>query len=214
MYITRYTTNGDYVFASMIGSEGTFSTTTGTTLGLDASGNILAAGIFNSKVDVDPGAGTVEAGPTTGGNNILLVKLNAQGEYLGSGWIGGTGPMQAVTRNMHVDAQGNVSIAGVFSALGDFDPSDAFVTRSASSGNDIFLAKFTTSAPPSHYTTAKSGSWNDPATWIGGQVPPPGATVKLLHVVDVNGNITVKSLEASPGGGVNITTGANLTILQ
>jgi hypothetical protein len=213
MYIARYTTNGDYVFARMIGTEGSFSTTTGTTIGLDPGGNILAAGIFNTKVDLDPGAGTAEAEPTTGGNNILLVNLNAQGEYLGSGWIGGTTPMQAVTRGMHADAQGNVTLAGVFSTLGDFDPTGGIVTRSASSGNDIFIAKFTTASALSQYTTAQAGAWNDPATWVGGQVPPSGSAVKLLHTVEISGNIVVKSMDVTAGG-VNLAAGAILTVLQ
>jgi hypothetical protein len=212
MYVARYTNNGDYVFAKMIGSE--TNTTTGTTLGLDATGNIIAAGTFNGKVDLDPGEGIEEVTPTVGGTNVLLVKLDAQGTYLGGGRIGGTGPMQAVSRRLHADDQGNVTIAGVFSQLGDFDPTGGILTRSASNGNDIFLANFTTASAPSHYTTAKAGAWNDPATWIGGQVPPSGAAVKLLHVVSVSGNITVKSLEANPGGGVNLAAGANLVVQQ
>ena len=211
MYIARYSTTGDYVWAKMIGSTGT--NTTGTTLGLEGS-NVVVAGIFNGPNDMDPGDGTVMATPTAGGNNIFLVMLNTQGDYVSSGWLGGSGPMQAVTRGLHADAQGNLTMAGIFSNIGDFDPTPATLSQSGSNGNDIFLAKFTSSAAPSQYVTTQAGAWTDPATWIGGQVPPPGAAVKLLHVVQVTTNITVKSLEAASGGGVNVAGGASLTVLE
>jgi hypothetical protein len=212
MYVARYTTNGEYVFAKMIANTGT--NTTGTTLGLDAGGNIFLAGIFNGPTDLDPGPGTVIAEPTAGGFNILMIKLDAAGNYLGSGSFGGSGPMQPVTRQIYPDAQGNFMLAGFFSRLGDFDPTSGIVERSASNGNDIFMAKFSSATAPSVYITTKAGAWNDPATWMGGQVPPSGAAVQLLHTVDISGNIVVKTMEVKPGGGVNMATGTILTILQ
>jgi hypothetical protein len=211
MYVARYTTNGEYVFAKMIANTGT--NTTGTTLGLEAGGNIFLAGTFNGPADLDPGPETVMAQPTAGGTNILMVKLDATGNYQSGGWFGGSGPMQPVQRQVYPDALGNFTMAGIFSRLGDFDPTPGIVERSASNGNDIFLASFSNATVPSLYITTKAGEWNDPATWMGGQVPPSGAAVKLMHSVEISGNIVVKSMEVSAGG-VNLAAGAILTVLQ
>lgn len=40
------------------------------------------------------------------------------------------------------------------------------------------------------FTTQTDGEWNDPATWNGYQVPPPGARVVIKHNVSYNGAFT------------------------
>ncbi|GAB4395724.1 MAG: hypothetical protein OHK0053_05930 [Microscillaceae bacterium] len=59
--------------------------------------------------------------------------------------------------------------------------------------------------------TVQNGNWNNPATWQGGVVPGINAEVRLLHVVQLNVNVTTGNLTIETGGQL-ILVGGNLEV--
>ncbi len=63
------------------------------------------------------------------------------------------------------------------------------------------------------YYTVANGNWNDPATWLGGIVPPPDAAVFIRNNITVTTNATCYSMQVQqPGGVVNVNPGVTLTV--
>jgi hypothetical protein len=63
------------------------------------------------------------------------------------------------------------------------------------------------------YTTKANGNWNDPATWVGGLVPPNGADVIVQNIVTVTANVSCNSLTVEPpAGNLTVNTGVQLNV--
>jgi hypothetical protein len=88
-----------------------------------------------------------------------------------------------------------------------------------STGGDIFASKLLANGTlasnlPSGYISTANGNWNDPATWLGGVVPPVTAEVTVKHNVTVTTNTTCASVTLEPPGNLVIAPGIRLTITQ
>ncbi len=59
--------------------------------------------------------------------------------------------------------------------------------------------------------SAANGNWNNPATWVGGIVPPAGATVLVTHSVTVTADAACAALTVKPPG---VLTVNNAVILK
>jgi hypothetical protein len=79
---------------------------------------------------------------------------------------------------------------------------DAWILKLSAAGEGI----------PDYYFTSANGNWNNPATWVGNNVPPPGATVVIKHIVTGNVNINCQALKLEPGGQLNIQPGTSFII--
>lgn len=55
---------------------------------------------------------------------------------------------------------------------------------------------------PTAFTTAQSGNWNDPSTWVGGVVPLPGAniTIQSNHIISADVVVSVNNLTIAADG--------------
>ena len=94
----------DYLWAKSYGLAGSNNLVRG--LAADVSGNVLACGTINGKVD--PGKGVLT---TTGDQDVLVVKLDAQGNTLWQGQYGDAMNDQECD-GAGFDAQGNIYFAG------------------------------------------------------------------------------------------------------
>lgn len=106
----KLSSSGSYIWAKRWGGTGI---DVGSSIAVDPSGNVIAAGTFLSTVDFDPGAGTANLatnGTGTGGSDIFINKLDAAGDYVWARRIGGNGSDNG--RGVAVDAGGNVYITG------------------------------------------------------------------------------------------------------
>jgi hypothetical protein len=75
---------------------------------------------------------------------------------------------------------------------------------------DISNSNFTIAGP---YITKANGTWNNPATWLGGVVPTAGVDVVVQHVVVVTANAGCYSLTIQPAAGnLTVNTGVLLNI--
>ncbi|OGS78818.1 MAG: hypothetical protein A3D31_02255 [Candidatus Fluviicola riflensis] len=80
----------------------------------DVDGNIYLAGNFWGEIDVDPGNGVYEITPTEGFDDLFVLKLNSNGEFV---WVKTFGSFLFDNASgIKVDIQGNIYITG---SLGD-----------------------------------------------------------------------------------------------
>ena len=79
--------------------------TTGSSIVVDASGNVYTTGNFRDTVDFDPGAGTAYL-TSAGFADIFIQKLNSDGEFLWAKAIAGIGHDRSF--GIALDESGNV----------------------------------------------------------------------------------------------------------
>lgn len=90
---------------------------------IDALGNTWLTFKYNTSIDVNPGAG-VSTLSSSGGYDIAVVKLDASGNFVWAGKMGGTG--DEYPRGIAVDMSTNeVYITGYYYNLFDADPTGA-----------------------------------------------------------------------------------------
>lgn len=63
------------------------------------------------------------------------------------------------------------------------------------------------------FSTNGNGDWNDPSTWSGNVIPPPGADIIIRHAVNANINVHCKSIKVEQGASCNVSPGINLSLL-
>ena len=73
---------------------------------------------------------------------------------------------------------------------------------------------FTISTAAVGMISVKEGNWDDPQVWEGGQVPGPGAEVRVAHRVTVRVAGSCSKLEILPGGELRIGPGIDFRIGQ
>ncbi len=107
------------------------------TMTIDNGNNIYLAGRFSQTTDFDPGPGTYTLTPTNYAD-LFLLKLTPAGNFI-SVLKFGSGNQNV--KNIKVDLNGNIYMAGLFSVTADFDPGAGVVTLAATSGAQPFLMK-------------------------------------------------------------------------
>ncbi len=127
----------NFQWAKSFGSNGYDD---GTSITLDASGNIYAIGVFSNTVDFDPSISTSTL-TSNGSNDIYITKFDALGNFIWVRSFGSTGA--EFSTNVKTDATGNVYVAGSFQGTVDFDPGVGTVTLTSASTSG-FIAKFAT----------------------------------------------------------------------
>lgn len=136
-FIWKLDNAGNYVWAKqLVGASGIG----GQSIGLDATGNVYAAGYFLGSIDLDPGPGTDMHTSVAGNEDMFLVKLNNNGDFV---WGNTFGDVNADRCNsIDVDADGTVAMTGYFEGTVDFDPGvGTFELTSDGPFNDIFITK-------------------------------------------------------------------------
>ena len=135
IYVSKLDLNGNFLWAKKMGGP---DDELCTSIALDNSGSIFATGSFSNTVDFDPGSATFTLS-SNGMDDIFISKLDAAGNFLWAKQIGGTQSDQGLS--IAVDALGNVSTAGYFHDVVDFDPGMAISTQTANGAKDVFYSK-------------------------------------------------------------------------
>lgn len=216
VFISKLDASGNFVWAKTIGApvlgDG------GNDIVVDATGNVIVAGTFiGSQMDFDPGAGTYTMA-TVGAQDVFVLKLDNGGNFMWAKSWGGVN--QDDTRDLVLDAAGNIFTSGYYSNVCDFDPGagsytlttapisipDGFLTKLDASGNFVWAAKFGASS----YDFV-NGIANDAAgdiymtgQFVGTVDFDPGAGVSNLASPNASiGNAFIVKLGSSIITGVN-----------
>ena len=146
---------------------------------------------------------------TTNGGVLKAQKLNASGTLL---W-GASGAIVANNSSINPYDLGIV-LSNEGSAIVSWSDS----RNTAVPGNDIYASKILSNGTldgtsTTLYVTTANGNWNNPATWVNGQIPPTGAAVSIRHVVTGNVTTSCASLKVEqPAGNLTVLTGITITV--
>ncbi len=132
IFVMKLSATGTLVWAHRFGDTGS---ETGTSIDVDALGNVYTTGVFQSVVDFDPSAGVA-----TRSGRIFTQKLDTNGNFV---WVSATTGTNTLTQAWGtIDNAGNVYRAGHFAGTIDFDPDISIIVSLTSVGTrDIFVEK-------------------------------------------------------------------------
>ena len=140
IFIAKYDSNGNYLWANGIGAslyDGGFGIT------IDAWNNVYITGFFNGTADFDPGPGISNLSSVMSSTDGFFAKYDSNGNYLWAKSIGGTSSDWG--KSITIDALANFYITGTFGSTADFDPGTGTANLTSVNSNDIFFAKYDSS---------------------------------------------------------------------
>ena len=137
IFILKLDASGNFVWAKAMGGP---NSDRGLSIALDGVGNIYTTGVFDVTADFDPGLGTFYL-TSTGFGDIFVSKLDASGNFVWAGSMGGTSGSDE-GYSIALDGSGSIYTTGFFWNTADFDPNaPIFNLTSVSSVSDIFVQK-------------------------------------------------------------------------
>lgn len=149
IFILKLDANGNYIWNIDLGSG---PAEQGRAIQCDASGNVYTSGSYGSTLDFNPGAPT-EFMSATGVNDIYLLKLTNDGNFIWSKKIGGISNEYALS--MAIDLNGAAILGGYFASTTTFNSFPNVAVTSAGL-DDAFVVKFNSDG--SHAWTRTIGS--------------------------------------------------------
>jgi hypothetical protein len=150
-FVSKLDASGNYVWAKSFGGTGIKSETGSSALSVavDSSGNVYTTGPFTSRVDFDPGVGTVNL-TSTGSRDAFVSKLDASGNYVWAKRFGGVFRIDrlnsAIGLSLAVDSLANVHTTGNFTGTVDFDPGTGLANVLTDGNSDVFVLKLDASS--------------------------------------------------------------------
>ena len=160
-FIAKYDRNGSFNWAKSIDGKETI----GYALAVDKSGNVYAAGTYQDKCDVNPGA-AVDQRTSAGGIDSYLCKLGSDGSFIWAKTVGGSGNDYGdAISSLDLDVNGDVYASGSFRS-GAF-PAGTNSFLNAYGTNDVFVLKLKSSGDL---------VW---AEQVGGRLRDTGKSIKL-----------------------------------
>lgn len=139
IYLTALLPDGSYGGTVTLGGPGA---DTGNGVAVSQDGFVAITGAFSAGVDFDPGPG-VAGLAAAGGTDAFVLVLDSSLAYVWAVRVGGNG---SDTGNaVAVDNENNLSIAGAFQLVVDFDPGPGQQTRMSRGDSEIFLLQLTAS---------------------------------------------------------------------
>ncbi len=194
IFITKYDTDGKYLWVKAIGGTGLDR---GADIAVDASGSVYVTGRFADTVDFDPG-GNVENHVSNGNADIFITKYDTEGNYLWAKSIGGSGLDQS--NSLVCDRDGNIFITGAYQQTVDFDPGPLTTNLISNGGGDIFLARYNTNGDFSWAKSMGGASTNDAGNSIAlDAVENIYITGRFGATVDFNPDAGIADLTARAG---------------
>lgn len=151
VFVAKLAPDGSHLWSTRFGDD---SEQRADAVAVDASGNVVVAGTFEGTIDA--GGGPIAA---VSGDDLFVVKLDADGAHQWSQGFGAAGVQQAA--GVAVDADGAVILTGVFSGTFSFGGSDL----SSPGALDPFVAKLDASGVHV-WSQSFSGSLDQHATAV------------------------------------------------
>lgn len=129
----------------------------------DSLDNLIFSGTYIQTCDFDPGPGTFNLTSSSPGQDIFILKLDKNLNFIWAVSFGGDTKERAC--GLAVDNNSSIYVTGLYAgSFVDFDPGPGFKTMTSSGSEDIFVLKLT---PTGKYVFAKSlgSSINNDAGW-------------------------------------------------
>lgn len=134
-FIQKLTSNGGFGWARSIGGTMIDFVQCVT---IDGSGNVIVAGYYSDKVDLDPTSGTFDV-TSAGVSDVFAVKLNSSGSFTWGKSMGGS-QFDLVSDIAH-DNSGNIYMCGFFEGTADFDPGSGTAELTSKGDYDFYAVK-------------------------------------------------------------------------
>jgi Beta-propeller repeat len=167
IFVSKLDAAGNFVWAKRMGGTGADG---GSSITVDASGNVYTTGYFTGTVDFDPGAATFNL-TAAGLDDIFVSKLDAAGNFVFAKQFGGTSFERGYS--ITVDAADNIYTTGIFFGTVDFDPGAGIFNLTAANPRSAFVSKLNATG---------NFVW---AIKLGGAAPTAGGSI----TVDASGNV-------------------------
>ena len=135
IFVCKLDATGNLVWAKVMGD---ITADFGSSIDVDATGNVYTTGYFNGTADFDPNAGVLNL-TSAGNQDIFVSKLDVNGSLAWAKAMGGTSNDIGISIN--VDATGNVYTTGLFQVTADFDPNAGVSNLTSAGSADIFVSK-------------------------------------------------------------------------
>jgi len=153
VFISKLTTNGNFIWAKQLGGAQSDNVSS---VKSDAGGNIYTVGTFMGTADFDPGPAVSNL--TSGGAiDVYLSKLDASGNYIWAGKVGGTTNSER-GNSISLDVAGNIYSIGTFGGTVDFDPGPSTYNLTSTTNYGVFVLKL---SPTGNFAWAKVISGTD-----------------------------------------------------
>lgn len=136
-FICKLNTDGDFLWANQFGGN---SIDQAISIDVDLNGDVYFNGVFNHKMDVDPGLETIYF-TADGENDIFIIKLDKQGNYEWAKQFSGS--QYKMTGGIDVNSKGDVLSAGYFKGEVDFNPDQDSCSLLSMGSKDAFVHKIT-----------------------------------------------------------------------
>lgn len=181
--LAKWNAQGELQWAKAIGSS---QTDKANTIAADANNNVYVAGYFADYLTADD-----LYLQSNGSTDILVVKLNADGNVL---WVQGAGGQQFDNaKTITLDNEGYCYIAGNFTATADFDEAGTL----QSNGNaDLFWAKINQSTIDLSTATVQQMSFdlfpNPASSHLSLQLPPQQTLPLPIQLINSSGQIVLQ----------------------
>jgi hypothetical protein len=183
-FVQKLDDSGNFLWAKSFGS-GLFDE--GTSITVDASGNVYTTGGFNGTVDFDPGAGTTNLTAVNG--DVFVQKLDPSGNFI---WAKSFGEIsQDRGSSIAVDASGNVYTTGYYAGTVDFDPGAGTVNLTSAGDFDVFVQKLSYCEHSDIDVQAACDSF----TWIDGNTYTSSNNSATHTLVTADGCDSIVSLD-------------------
>jgi hypothetical protein len=154
VFVSKLDNSGNFMLAVQMGGA---SSDVGESIKVDASGNIHTGGTISGIADFDPGNGTFNLTPS-GLTGNFISKLSSVGAFV---WAKNfTGGSLVTTKDIDLDASGNVYSTGQFNGTTDLDPNAGSFTLAAVGAYDGYISVLTSSGNYS-WAGAISGTGQD-----------------------------------------------------
>lgn len=137
-FIAKYDTSGSFVWAKKVGGG---NHDYGRCIKADELGNIYCSGVFRGTADFDPGAGVYSFSGPSSTDDIFILKLDTDGNFIWADHFGTAGT--ETPRSLFVKSHG-VYVTGQFGGTVDFDPGIGVYNLISAGSDDVFVIRLDT----------------------------------------------------------------------
>ena len=163
MFVTKYNTDGDLVWARSIGGP---YTQQGGAIAIDADANILITGGFSSGTDFDPNAGVVIANAWL--SDLFVLKLDSATNFQWVRTVGETANQHTYGDALRTDAYGNIFLACDFTGSMDADPGPGTLNLNSAGGSDVLMMKLDAAGSMQWISTMQGSAADKPSSMVLG----------------------------------------------